>query len=194
MDEKQAAGQIGELHVFSELLKRGVGVYKPLVDDGLDALARLSNGETIELQIKSAAGAGGTYTRWFSVREFDPRPNFFIVCVTCVVGNIEEVWVFPSMVFDKFSTGRGKKQKALALDLAGGKKKYGEPLGEYLRGFKSRWELIANFSEFRRFMESPEGYLDLEDIVTSLESFEQSEEEKTPWEEYVLSIPRTISD
>ena len=98
------------------------------------------------------------------------------------------------MVFCAYATGRAKKQKTLAIDLAGGRRKYGEPLGEYLRGFKNRWELITNFSEFRRFMASPEGYLDLEDIATALESLEQSEEEKIPWEEYVRTIPEALSD
>lgn len=55
----QAAGNIAELYVFNELLKRGAAVYIPLVDEGVDAVVRTAAGRTIELQIKSSGVLGG---------------------------------------------------------------------------------------------------------------------------------------
>ncbi|MDP6451653.1 MAG: hypothetical protein QF773_12620, partial [Lentisphaeria bacterium] len=70
MVTSQAAGEIGELYVFQELLRLGVSVYVPLVDEGVDALARTPGGQTMELQIKSAGGAGGKHPRWFQMSRF----------------------------------------------------------------------------------------------------------------------------
>jgi hypothetical protein len=185
------AGEIGELYVFRELLKRGIEVYKPLVDEGLDALLRLPSGDVLELQIKSAGGAGGKDPRWFQMPSFTPRPEFFILCVTFLNEEVEEVWVFPSMVFYAYASGA--KQKIRDLNLESGIRNYGEPLQDYLRGFRNRWELITEYAEYRKFMDSPEGYKDMEDIVTMKEAMEDPEEEGIPWEEYVRSIPETVS-
>lgn len=187
----QMAGEIGELYVFKELLKRGIEVYKPLVDEGLDALLRLPSGDVLELQIKSAGGAGGKDPRWFQMPSFTPRPEFFILCVTFLNEEVEEVWVFPSMVFYAYASGA--KQKIRDLNLESGIRNYGEPLQDYLRGFRNRWELITEYAEYRKFMDSPEGYKDMEDIVTMKEAMEDPEEEGIPWEEYVRSIPETVS-
>ena len=170
MITKQAAGEIGELFVFSELLKRGIEVYKPLVDGGLDALLRLPDGNVLELQIKSAGGAGGKDPRWFQMPAFSPGANFFIICVTFLNDEVEEVWVFPSMVFYAYSSGG--EDKARDLNLESGVTEYGEPLREYLRGFRNRWELIIDYDYFRKFMTSAEGYEDLEDMLMMLEMSE----------------------
>ncbi len=190
---KQVAGQLAELHVFSELLKQGVSVYKPLVDEGLDALARLPDGQVIELQIKSASGAGGKDPRWFQMPDFTPRPNFFIMCVTCLDGVITDVWVFPSMVFDAYSTGAKSRHKIRDLNLDSGVRKYGNPLTDHLCGFRNRWELISNYEEWRSFMTSPEGFEDLEDILAAKEAFESPEEEKRDFTEYVRSESKSLS-
>lgn len=192
MVTKQAAGEIGELFVFRELLKKGVQVFKPLVDEGLDALLRLPDGEILELQIKSAGGAGGRDPRWFQMPPFSPRPNFFILGVTFLNDEVEEVWVFPSMVFYAYASGAGDKTRDLNLE--SGIRKYGASLRQYLRGFRNRWELISNFKEYRGFMDSPEGLLDLEDILTAKDSFEQPGTDKIPWDEYAHSIPEKVSN
>lgn len=189
-DAKLVAGQIGELYVFGELLKRGAAVYTPLVDEGLDALVRLANGQVIELQIKSAGGTGGKDPRWFQISAFTPRPNFFIVGVEFSYGEVAEAWVFPSMVFHAYATGSQLKTRDLNLD--SGKRKYGEPLTDRLCGFRNRWELISDFQEWERFMNSPEGFEDLEDILAMKEAAESPEEERMSFDEYVLSQSQTL--
>ena len=190
MITKQTAGEIGELFVFRELLKRGIQVFKPLVDEGLDALLRLPDGDVLELQVKSAVGAGGKDSRWFQMPPFTPRPNFFIFCVAFQDDEVEEVWIFPSMVFYAYASGGPDKTRDLNLE--SGIRKYGAPLREYLRGFRNRWSLITQHPEFRDFMTSPEGYEDLEDIVTMEEAMEHPPEEGIPWEDYFASIPEKV--
>ena len=188
------AGQLAEYHVFSELLKRGVAIYQPLVNEGIDALVRLLDGQILELAIKSVSVPAEQRPRRFQMPDYQPRPEFFIVCVDLSEGteNIQ-TWVFPSLVFYAYSPGAGSERKNRILNLDSGEKKYDAPLWDYLRGFRNRWELIADFAKFRGFMDSPEGFIDLEDLVTAKESFEQPEENKIPWEEYVRSVTEKVS-
>ena len=187
---KTVSGQIGELHVFGELLKRGLAVYRPLVDEGLDALVRLPGGQVIELQIKSAGGSGGKDPRWFQMPAFTPRLEFFIVGAEFLDSEVSNVWVFPSMVFHAYASGGISKTRDLNLDA--GQREYGEPLTDRLCGFRNRWELISNFDEWRRFMHSPEGLEELEDILAMKEATESPEGERMRFDEYVISQSRTV--
>ena len=192
---EQITGQLAEYHVFSELLKRSVAVYQPLVNEGIDALVRLPDGQTLELVIKAVGVPAEQCPRRFLMPDYRPRPELFIVCVDLSEG-VENVqaWVFPSLVFYAYSPRPGSKRKNRILNLDSGEKKYNVPLWDYLRGFRNRWELIADFTQYRPFMDSPEGYVDLEDLVTAKESFEQPEENKIPWEEYVSSVSDKVSN
>ena len=190
----QIAREIAEMHVFSELLKRGVAVYRPVVDADVNALAKLSDGQVLELIIKSSAEAERKGPRQFQMPDYRPSPNLFVLCVTVQDAQVEAVWTFPSMVFYAYSTGSGGKRKMRNLDLDSGEEKYDAPLWEYLRGFRNRWGLITEYANYRKFMTSPEGFEDLEDIVTAKESFESPEDEKIPWEEYVRSVAEKVSN
>lgn len=184
------AQQLAELYVFGELLKGGVNLYRPLVNAGADALARLADGQTLDLQILvSTAAAGSPTHRRFALPDYRPRPDRFILCVTMADGQPENAWVFPSLVFYAYSTAARSKAKTRCLDLDSGAKKYDVPLWDYLRGFRDRWELITNYAQYRRLMTSPEGFVDLEDIVTAKEAFEQPDEERMTYEEYIRSNP-----
>ena len=194
LHKEQIAREIAEMHVFSELLKQGVAVYRPVVDADVNALAKLSDGQVLELIIKSSAEAERKGPRQFQMPDYRPSPNLFVLCVTVQDAQVEAVWTFPSMVFYAYSTGSGGKRKMRNLDLDSGDEKYDAPLWEYLRGFRNRWELLTEYANYRKFMTSPEGFEDLEDIVTAKESFESPEDEKIPWEEYVRSVAEKVSN
>ena len=81
MLDRQLAGKIGELHVFNELLKKGLTPYVPLVDDGVDAIVRFADGRTLDLQIKYSGGAGGKHPGWFQVDKIAPAKRYFILAV-----------------------------------------------------------------------------------------------------------------
>ena len=176
--------QVAEYHVFSELVKRGVAVYRPLLNEGSDILAKLTDGQVLEAEIKTSVVIDGKPSSRFQLPDYQPSPTLFILCVTLQGCQVDRVWVLPSMVFYAYSTAAGGKHKSRRLDLDSGESKYDTPLGDYLRGFRNRWELIADYSEYRRFMASPEELLDLEDLVTAKEAFERPDSEKVPWEDY----------
>ena len=180
IDDKQIAGERGELYVFGELLKRGVVPYVPLVDQGLDALVRAPGCAVIEIQIKAAGSAGGKYPRWFQVHRIEPRKNFVVVGLEFTDGKPGDVWVFPSIIFDKYAS-RPPKGTPRDLDLDSGIRKYGMRLRDLLCGFRNRWELLVDYEKYEALMETPD---DLEDLLTMYEAGEAPEEEALSLEEY----------
>jgi hypothetical protein len=164
MATKQVAGQLAELHVFSELLKQGVMPYAPAVETGSDYLLKTAKGAILELAVKVSGKGNGT----FVVPDYQPDKKRFIVCVEFDESDAPVAWVLPSLVFHAYST-RPSKKDLRTLNLDGGRRKYfGEPLRDYIRGFRNRWELIADYQYYRRFMNSPERFEDLEDILLML--------------------------
>ena len=190
MATTQAAGKIAELHVFNELLKRGGSLYVPLVDAGVDAIVRTAGGHTIDLQIKSAGGAGGKHPRWFQIPRFEPRKDFVIVGVEVAEGELGNAWVFPSIIFDKYAT-RPPKGTPRDLDLDSGTRKHGMPLSDLLCGFRNRWELLLDYEKYELLMDSIE---DLEDILTMKEASEAPEDESVSLEEYERSRKADLRD
>ena len=178
--DKRIAGERGELYVYGELLKRGVVSYLPLVDEGLDALVRTPGGAVIEIQIKAAGSAGGKYPRWFQMQRVEPRKNFVIVGVEFIEGEPGDVWIFPSVIFDKYAS-RPPKGTPRELDLDSGIRKYGMPLRELLCGFRNRWELLLDYEKYEALLETEE---DLEDLLTMQEATDAPAEESLSLEEY----------
>lgn len=134
----------------------------------------------IELQIKAAGSAGGKYPRWFQIPAIEPRKKLFIVGVEFTDGEPGNVWVYPSIVFDKY-TGRPPKRSPRDLDLDGGVRKHGMVLRDLLCGFRNRWELIVDFEKYEHLMESME---DLEDLLAMRVAHEAPEDESLTLEEY----------
>lgn len=176
MAAKQVAGKIAELFVFNELLKRGAVSYVPLVDEGVDALVRIPSGRVIELQIKSAGGAGGKSPGWFNMGRMKASSSLFIIFVEFTDGEPGSAWVFPKVFFDKYATKSDN-----GLDLNSGIRKYGMALRDLLCGFRNRWELITHYEHYEALMETTE---DLEDLLTMREAMEAPEEEAFTLEEY----------
>jgi len=186
------AQEIAEMHVFSELLKQGLPVYRSVGDDDATALARHPDGDVLELKIRTNCGGENRESSVFKTAEYRPDRLSFVICVFLEDLSVAEAWIFPSMVFFAYSSRSRGKVKARSLDLESGEQKYNGPLREYLRGFRNRWNLLTDYPTFRECMTAPEGYEDLEDIVTMEEATEHPPEEGIPWEEYFVSIPETV--
>ena len=176
----QAAGKIGELYVFNQLLKRKAAVYVPLVDEGVDAVVSTATGRVVELQIKVAGGAGGKDPGWFQIPKVELRKNWFIIAVEAPGGEPGDVWVLPSAIFDKYAA-YPPKGSPRDLNLDSGIRKYGMALRDLLCGFRNRWELVVEYEKFESLLESPE---ELEDILTMREALESPKEEAINLEEY----------
>lgn len=75
----QTTGKEGEFKVIGELLRRGFDIYLPVVDTGIDCIVKTKS-DFKEIQIKTRAKVSGRGRLHFSVKEFSPRPNFYIIC------------------------------------------------------------------------------------------------------------------
>ena len=97
--ETSVTGKIGENVVIGEFLKRGLEVYLPVVDRGIDCVIRGRSGKFYKVQIKTRATKrrGGNY---FYVRNFQPRTYPFIILHMVPT---EETYILPSEVFEKHS-------------------------------------------------------------------------------------------
>jgi hypothetical protein len=96
-------GKRGELIVIGELLTRGLQVYLPVVDSGIDCVVDIGGGNYREVQIKYREN-----TPTFLARTFKPRDNFFVVCWLNDHG-ANDFWTIPSRVF--YESGKQIKVK-----------------------------------------------------------------------------------
>ena len=179
-----AAAKRAEYHVVSELLKRGGIPYLPVVDTGTDTLVKTAQGFLLELTVLLPVERVGTATRTFTIPDYKPDKKRFILCVEFDDTDSPVAWVFPSMVFHAYSTCPNKRGLK-SLNLKEGRKDLlPYVLDKYLIGFRNRWEIIADYKHYRRFMNSPEGYDDLEDILSMLIASERkrAEDESIPFQ------------
>lgn len=89
-----------EFWILAEMIRYGLDVYVPLVDDqGIDAVVRKRTGEYAGVQIKarSKSAKQGTETL-FSVRSHEMQPNFWFVFFSEPLG---KQWIMTSEEFAK---------------------------------------------------------------------------------------------
>ena len=186
MVAKQVAAKRGECHVVAELLKRGGIPYLPAVDGTADVLVKTAQGILLELKFLLPVVRGGKVTRTFATLDYKPDKKRFILCVELDQEDAPIAWVFPSMVFWAYS-GEPTKNALINLNLNEKRKDLlPHVLDKYLVGFRNRWELLTDYKYYRRFMDSPEGYEDLEDILSMLIVSERTyaEDESIPFKPF----------
>ena len=172
----QIAVSPAEQFVGNELLKGGVSLYRPATESSGDFLAKTPKGAILELTLLTPAAEPGI----FALPDRRPDPKRFIVALELDTAAGPAAWIFPSRVFHAYSAEPdGNGLRRLNLD-AIRPNLLGEPLREYLRGFRDRWELITDYAYYRRFMKSPEGYAELEDELLMLLAVERPAAEYAP--------------
>ncbi len=172
-------GKQGELFVFGELLKRGMVPHVPLVDvDGVDAMVPVATGAVLKLQVKTVAAPSDP--RWFQVDSVPEDLHLFYVCLEMQRGEPGDVWVFPAMVFDAYSS-RPPKRTPRDLNLDSTRRGDSAALKEILAGFRNRWQLLGHFDRYADLLNHPE---DLAGLLAAKEALEAPEEEATTLEEY----------
>jgi hypothetical protein len=105
-----------EYWIIGKMLKEGLDVYVPLVDDfGIDAIVRRPNGEFVECQIKARSSnvIHGDAALFASIRhEF--RKNYYFIFYS---ERIDTTWILSSEEFVKLSvlnkTGKNKGSRSV---------------------------------------------------------------------------------
>ena len=185
MKNSQSKLKQAQHHVFSELLKRGVLPYRAA--DG-NLRANTPMGRRLELRVATSAANAADGKQRFSVPDFRPRPELIYLCVEIIEGEIKSVWVLPSTVFFVYSEAhKAGAHRDLNLD-AKQEHCLGRPFREYNSFFRNRWEPVAYFDRYRRYMkpwDAPDfadGWENFEDEMMALEAIEN-------WEPRSESIP-----
>ena len=188
MKNSQTKMKQAQNHVFNELLKRGVLPHRA-ADSNLQANTPM--GRRLELRVATSTANAAEGKQCFSVPNFRPRPELIFLCVEISGGEIKTVWVIPSTVFIVYSNPGEKGRRELNLDVPqsindGHIRQNRDdtetlPLREYGSCFRNRWEPVAQFDTYHRFMkpwDSPafaDGWENFEDEMMALEAIENRE-------------------
>jgi len=104
-----AFGKRIEYYIVGLMLKQGLDVYMPLVDDdAIDAVVKRPDGRFVEVQIKARSnsvnfGAGGL----FAAIPHKPRPNYWFVFYS---ERMDTIWIMSSNEFIR-DAGQNKTGK-----------------------------------------------------------------------------------
>ena len=139
-----------EYWVIGLMLKEGIDIYVPLVDDNaIDAVIRKSNGLFVEIQIKArsrtvAEGNGAL----FAAIPHEQRKDYFFVFYS---ERLDTFWIMSSEEFIKESVQNksGKNVGLRSVWLNGGRKD--KVTGEYKEHVHERFKkyIVKDFSRFR---------------------------------------------
>ena len=189
--------KMAEHYIFAELLNCGALPYRTA---GGGLWLNTPKGCRLELravlrQAQDERMGNGTGEECrFVLADFQPRPELFFLCVEFDGDEVAGVWVLPSTSFFVYSTlDEESVCRELNLD-AKLKTTEGLNLREYCSYFRNRWEPVAQFDLYRRFMRPWEssGFADswenFEDEMLALEAIEIREprSESIPIEEIVF--------
>ena len=156
-----------ERRILAELLQRNRLPYRAPGGFRLTTPA----GRHLELRVAMPASPG---LARFAVAPFRPRPELFHICAEWNGGEIPNVWVLPSTVFYAYSdAAKESGRRHLYLD-ANHERSLGRPFREYNSFFRNRWEPVARFDRYRRYMKQwnapdfADGWEDFEDLMLLL--------------------------
>lgn len=137
-----------EYWIIGRMLKEGLDVYVPLVDDfGIDAVVRRPSGEFVECQIKARSnkvvfGDAGL----FAAIRHEPRSNYFFIFYS---ERLDTTWIMSSEEFLDRSvvnkTGRNAGLRSLWFN----GRRLDRATGERIEYVKPQWERFVA-SDFSR--------------------------------------------
>ena len=115
-----------EYNIIAEMLKEGLDIYTPLVDDnGIDAVVRKADGSFAEIQIKARSKdvTGGNEALFAAIRH-QKRPNYWFIFYS---ESLDKKWILSSEEFiDKsYMNKKGKNEGSRNIKFSG--KKNGLP-------------------------------------------------------------------
>ena len=138
-------GKGAELIVFGKLIRKGVDLYLPIVDIGIDAIIKKKDGNYLQIQVKSTEA--DEQAGCFNVCDLElyEGKGLFVVCVDMSKGT-PEIWVLPSDVFMKHANVSKLKKgwNNYYLDIDSKDTKHGnETRRNLLKEYLGAWELLT---------------------------------------------------
>jgi hypothetical protein len=140
-----------EYWIIGRMLKEGLDVYVPLVDDfGIDAVIRKSNNHFLEVQIKARSSnvALGNSALFAAIDHEHPRDNYFFVFYS---ERLEATWIMSSHEFIAEAvqnrTGKNAGKRSIWLNGCRTDKQTGEKL-EYAHPKFDKYRML-DFSRFQ---------------------------------------------
>lgn len=108
-----AFGKRIEYYIVGLMLKQGLDVYMPLVDDdAIDAVVKKPDGSFVEVQVKARSNTVKFgYAALFTIREHEYRPNYWFVFYS---ERMDKIWVLSSKEFVE-ETKQNKTGKYIGL-------------------------------------------------------------------------------
>lgn len=97
--ELASFGKRMEFSIIADMLKEGLDIYRPMVDDkGIDCVLRRPDGSYAEIQIKArSARIGAQNAARFAGIECEPRPNYWFVFHAAKLGENGTMWIMNSL-------------------------------------------------------------------------------------------------
>jgi hypothetical protein len=144
-------GRRMEYWIIGRMLKEGLDVYVPLVDDfGIDAIIRKRDNTFIEVQIKARSSTviPGDAALFAAIVHPEVRPNYYFVFYA---ERMDTMWIMSSAEFDKEAvrnkTGKNIGKRSMWFN---GKRKgkNGEPMIEHAYPKYDAYK-ATDFSRFR---------------------------------------------
>jgi hypothetical protein len=121
-----------EYYVIGQMLKEGLDVYIPLIDDfGIDAVVRKRDGTFVEVQIKARSSdiVDGD-AALFAAITHEPRANYYFIFYSA---RLETTWILSSEEFLRESSlnnsGKNKGKRSIWLNGKKAGKEY--PLAKF---------------------------------------------------------------
>ena len=131
-------GRRMEYWIIARMLKEGLDVYTPLVDDfGIDAVVRRPSGEFVECQIKARSRTVGFGDAGlFAAIRHEARPNYFFIFYS---ERMDTTWIMSSEEFLQHSVvnRNGRNVGLRSVWFNGRRRDHG---GEPVEYVKPQWE------------------------------------------------------
>ena len=123
---KAAFGKRIEHYLIGKMLKEGLDVYIPMVDDdAIDAVVKRPDGQYVEIQIKARSkDTQISNTARFAAIPHEPRKNYWFVFYSEA---IDQIWILSSAEFLKEARTNKKGKNAGLHHLLLGGTKAGQP-------------------------------------------------------------------
>jgi len=116
-------GRRMEFWIIGEMLRQGLDVYRPLVDDkGIDAIVRRPDGSYAEVQIKARSkDIAEKQAGLFAGIWCEPNPNYWFIFHSAHIGESGKMWLMTAAEFMEYASHhtRGKHAGAWTIHLSG---------------------------------------------------------------------------